>query len=744
MKRYVSERIGDDYLNWQVGKNVLISTPTGSGKTTFVIEVLLRHAIRQGKHVVYYCNRRILNDQFSVISEERIKKMYSGSGDISAEEALSHLHIFTYQYMERLKTHPNVYYENENTGEKIKLQPDDILYYVFDEAHYCISDAIINANTNYWLDSSRRDKDKLKKSICVYLTATPEPLYLFLGQSDFFKAQLEENLYKAITTVFGNRQKLSEQINKFLAFMEKGIQTHISPGGRIKKEIKLPSKKDLQLALQDGADAPLQPWYNQLENIISARKNADYYYTDCSDYSHVKPVYFHKYEDLIQEIEASNSQKWLVFVDNEYQGKRFLEELINEGIEDVGFLSRNEIDHNEESKDVYDDIVTYESYECRILITTSVLDCGINICDPKVKNIVIACDNKTGFLQMLGRKRIEQGEELRLFIKAYNFHTIHQRLRYFNTLLKELVIFSLKNEIECMGNNLHYPSYSSIGDGNIYTAAITQTAQEKLGDTIADFRPIWYIQGSQRITIDSYYGHEIERMAKDQTNIERHFSEFRYSRTLLLYLLLQMKEYESAFKDYRQYSEAFNRLCEFAKEFMDNDEAIDRGDLRAWLMMDELKKERDELLGEYQKENIKKFSKDVEREDAFFLKTQLAWIEKEYDEKCWLNYVGVMNELNSYLKDLAESKKILDETEQEEFAEKCLSIILRLPVTPETLKKDASRYRIKGIDGRKKLPGKKKLNQCFQELKLPYEIVSKQRSVENQRHTFWIIVQREN
>ena len=739
MKRYVSERIGDDYLNWQVGKNVLISTPTGSGKTTFVIEVLLRHAIRQGKHVVYYCNRRILNDQFSVISEERIKKMYSGSGDISAEEALSRLHIFTYQYMERLKTHPNVYYENENTGEKIKLQPDDILYYVFDEAHYCISDAIINANTNYWLDSSRRDKDKLKKSICVYLTATPEPLYLFLEQSDFFKVQLEENLYKAITTVFSNRQKLSEQINKFLAFMEKGIQTHKSPGGSIQKTIKLPDQKSLQLALRDGTDAPLQTWYNQLENMIKAKKNVDYYYTDSPDYSHLKPAYFHEYEDLIHEIKATSSQKWLIFVDNEDQGKKFVKQLVNEGVEDVGFLSRNEIDHNEESKDVYDNIVTYESYECRILITTSVLDCGINICDPKVKNIVIACDNKTGFLQMLGRKRIEQDEELRLFIKVYDFHIIYHRLRYFNTLLKKLITFSLKNEIRCMGRKNH-----SSGDGNLYVGAIKQTEQEKLGDVIVGLNQLWYIVESPKRTIDSYYGHEIERMAKDQTNIERHFSEFRYSRTLLLYLLLQMKEYESAFKDYRQYSEAFNRLCEFAKEFMDNDEAIDRGDLRAWLMMDELKKERDELLGEYQKENIKKFSKYVQREDAFFLKTQLAWIEKEYDEKCWLNYVGVMNELNSYLKDLAESKKILDETEQEEFAEKCLSIILRLPVTPETLKNDASRYRIKGIDGRKKLPGKKKLNQCFQELKLPYEIVSKQRSVENQRHTFWIIVQREN
>lgn len=739
MKRYVSERIGDDYLNWQVGENVLISTSTGSGKTTFVIEVLLRHAIRQGKHVVYYCNRRILNDQFSVISEERIKKMYSGSGDISAEEALSHLHIFTYQYMERLKTHPNVYYKNENTGEKIKLQADDILYYVFDEAHYCISDAIINANTNYWFDSSRRDKDKLKKSICVYLTATPEPLYLFLGQSDFFKAQLEENLYKAITTVFDNRQKLSEQIEKFLTFMEKGIQTQKSPSGSIQKTIKLPDQKSFQLALQDGTDALLQSWYNQLENMIRARKNVDYNYTDRPDYSHLKPVYFHEYEDLIHEIEATSGQKWLIFVDNEKKGKKFLEELVNEGIEDVGFLSRYEIDHNEESKAVYDDIVTYESYECRILITTSVLDCGINICDPKVKNIVIACDNKTGFLQMLGRKRIEQDEELRLFIKVYDFHIIYHRLRYFNTLLKKLITFSLKNEIRCMGRKNH-----SSGDGNLYVGAIKQTEQEKLGDVIVGLNQLWYIVESPKRTIDSYYGYEIERMAKDQTNIERHFSEFRYSRTLLLYLLLQMKEYESAFKDYRQYSEAFNRLCEFAKEFMDNDKAIDRGDLRAWLMMDELKKERDELLGEYQKENIKKFSKDVKREDAFFLKNQLAWIGKEYDEKCWLNYVGVMNELNSYLKDLAESKKILDETEQEEFAEKCLSIILRLPVTPETLKNDASRYRIKGIDGRKKLPGKKKLNQCFQELKLPYEIVSKQRSVENRRPTFWIIVQREN
>ena len=68
---------------------------------------------------------------------------------------------------------------------------------------------------------------------------------------------------------------------------------------------------------------------------------------------------------------------------------------------------------------------------------------------------------------MLGRKRIEQDEELRLFIKVYDFHIIYHRLRYFNTLLKKLITFSLKNEIRCMGRKKH-----SSGDGNLYIGTL--------------------------------------------------------------------------------------------------------------------------------------------------------------------------------------------------------------------------------------------------------------------------------
>lgn len=48
-KVYVTDYVGDEYLQWKDGDTVIISTPTGSGKTTFVISELLQYAVRQKK-----------------------------------------------------------------------------------------------------------------------------------------------------------------------------------------------------------------------------------------------------------------------------------------------------------------------------------------------------------------------------------------------------------------------------------------------------------------------------------------------------------------------------------------------------------------------------------------------------------------------------------------------------------------------------------------------------------------------
>ena len=58
-------------------------------------------------------------------------------------------------------------------------------------------------------------------------------------------------------------------------------------------------------------------------------------------------------------------------------------------------------------------------FNCDVLITTSVLDNGVNIKDPDVKNIVLITDDEVEFKQMLGRKRfLAEDEVVEVFISC--------------------------------------------------------------------------------------------------------------------------------------------------------------------------------------------------------------------------------------------------------------------------------------------------------------------------------------
>ena len=80
---------------------------------------------------------------------------------------------------------------------------------------------------------------------------------------------------------------------------------------------------------------------------------------------------------------------------------------------------------------------------CKVLITTSVLDNGFSIEDDNVKNIVICTDDKTEFLQELGRKRInkDKGETVNLYIRVVTKES-HKLRKYafkqYNSLFESL------------------------------------------------------------------------------------------------------------------------------------------------------------------------------------------------------------------------------------------------------------------------------------------------------------------
>lgn len=176
-RKYVFDIIGTEYEQWGDGEKVIISTPTGSGKTTFVIKKLLKYAASRNKHVVYYCNRKILNDQFIVQSKEQILIYFQDDKDLK-DEAEQYLHIFTYQYSEKKKNYPNVYISSESGEEYTILSPDDIMYYIFDESHYFVNDALFNSNTNFWYNKFKEILvgNSYIKSVSVFLSATPKPL----------------------------------------------------------------------------------------------------------------------------------------------------------------------------------------------------------------------------------------------------------------------------------------------------------------------------------------------------------------------------------------------------------------------------------------------------------------------------------------------------------------------------------------------------------------------------------------
>lgn len=63
MKTYITEIIGDDYWSWKSEK-IFIEAPTGSGKTTFIVQQLLKAYRQRGQKLLILCNRRLLRDQY--------------------------------------------------------------------------------------------------------------------------------------------------------------------------------------------------------------------------------------------------------------------------------------------------------------------------------------------------------------------------------------------------------------------------------------------------------------------------------------------------------------------------------------------------------------------------------------------------------------------------------------------------------------------------------------------------------
>jgi len=528
MKQYVSEVIGDEYKKWKEGDSVIITTPTGSGKTSFVLSKLLQQAV-EDMHILYLCNRKVLSEQFREQSKEKLIRE-SGYAESVSNTMLEHIHVFTYQYFEVKQTFPDIDYPSlENKNERIVIPEHKIKYYIFDEAHYFLGDALFNRNTNYWFDQN------LARGISVFLTATPKLLELFLvgksKQIGFRFSEHAENIYHISKEKRQIRNELSRKEVKFLFEFGKGVTG---------TEEKRASQSQIIAACRE-----INPYTSSFKYIDSAHslleETKDFFCPDVNvmpDYFKYDLHYFYSEEDIAQVISEKckdSNEKWLVFIDSMDKGLAMVTKLRTVGCDAV-FLSEQRIKENKACKDVYHEIIEAQQYTCQVLITTPVLDCGINIVDKSVKNVVLFQHDYTTFIQSLGRRRLHQGERLNLFMRVFHSKTIEYHCRNIEKKLDYISMFCLKDTADVTGSSRHH--------------VINTSEIENLRD---NFREEWTrgLVYRSPLKANSHFQSDIRQYRADREKYNKSFfPEWQFSKTAFLRLLWNLQDYYSALVNY--------------------------------------------------------------------------------------------------------------------------------------------------------------------------------------------------
>lgn len=105
---------------------------------------------------------------------------------------------------------------------------------------------------------------------------------------------------------------------------------------------------------------------------------------------------------------AESDGKSIFFIDDKKMADEFFKDLEAYGVRsnEICRLNADNLD-TDENNPVVKSLVMANRLIPKILLTTSVLDNGVSIKDPDVKNLIILTESKVSFLQMLGRIRCE-------------------------------------------------------------------------------------------------------------------------------------------------------------------------------------------------------------------------------------------------------------------------------------------------------------------------------------------------
>lgn len=461
------EKADPEANHWDAEKPVIISAQTGKGKNYWVFndllpQLLARYGVENDE--ILLLSNRIAASRQSKIQVADLLKSYIGDNeyerkiqDIYSCRGIDEM-CFDFGVITICTYHQML--------QRQLLRRKKFRYIICDECHFFTSDAMFNTDTNNMLQEIVTCG---RESVRVYMSATPEVAFEAIVRAEF--SLFLDRVAEAVAPLEARNDEFRERIKmvkdspfnkQYLGVMEMWNRGQVQLSQQQYDDlhrncwlIHIAQRSSPNPLDKDYMDVPPEYLPFPEEQIRRVRSQysleIDFYYMPrCYDYIE-KICGYDNDEDLLEYIKSS-TEKWIVFVHSEAEGERLRAKLIEDKIvpaDECIFISRPVIELADDEKVEFDFIIANETTSKRVLITTCVLDNGINIKNPpnanktsKILNVAISSYDRTQFIQMLGRVRDNQTDKIKLYIKKFPV----EKLKQFITRDAEALVKRLAND----------------------------------------------------------------------------------------------------------------------------------------------------------------------------------------------------------------------------------------------------------------------------------------------------------
>lgn len=385
--RYVSMDLASEVAKWHHDSVVFIDAPTGAGKTRFVKDVLAPCAMEKERNVVLFSNRVALNLQQKrsfgntqyVFPDDELKKTWN----------IGNVIFYSYQQIgEILKSSEFRMYismteqlEKERLSLLGELNHNGLQLEEFEKRKAVIE--------------NRNEQLRRNNSMGDWIAILQAAEFVVFDEAHFF---LSDARFNNITQYL---------LGNLLGLLENSTRIYMSA-----------TLDEAKPVLQNMERSRYASWANSLPipNVTLGHKafeileyNFPRRYRNNYMFS-----FFIRWNEMICEIIKSDpKEKWLIFVKSLDEGnelKKQLTKMFNS--DSVSFVHAG-VKGSKEFKR----LCSCEKFNERFLISTNVIDNGVNINDPTVKHVVIHTYDRISAVQMAGRRRLKGKERINLYIK---------------------------------------------------------------------------------------------------------------------------------------------------------------------------------------------------------------------------------------------------------------------------------------------------------------------------------------